>query len=219
VSCSLRGSGAPRWLLASSSDPTVFAKLKTVKARLWPSLEPWVSLFGSTCAPTVQGQSALERIWHIDSPVLIMALDFRSEPLTIFKVAPLSLGSAALPVRELCRRWRSNPSGKCSQERLPRGTVTSTMRKAAHPSGCARCGAGAGCSAIKYSSLRELCCGQHSAVQQAKWFGARPEGVSPTRRAPRVSGGASCLSRSLSPPSNGVGLDREEARYEGFRFW
>ena len=50
------------------------------------------------------------------------------------------------------RRWRSNPSGKCSQERLSRGTVTSTMRKAAHPSGCARCGAGAGCSAIKYQS-------------------------------------------------------------------
>ena len=33
------------------------------------------------------------------------------------------------------------------------GTVTSTMRRAAHPSGCARCGAGAGCSAIKYQSL------------------------------------------------------------------
>jgi len=31
--------------------------------------------------------------------------------------------------------------------------VTSTMRRAAHPSGCARCGAGAGCSAIKYQSL------------------------------------------------------------------
>jgi len=45
------------------------------------------------------------------------------------------------------RRWRSNPSGKCSQERPTWGTVTSTMRKAAHPSGCARCGAGAGCSA------------------------------------------------------------------------
>ena len=27
------------------------------------------------------------------------------------------------------------------------------MRRAAHPSGCARCGAGAGCSAIKYQSL------------------------------------------------------------------
>ena len=40
-----------------------------------------------------------------------------------------------------------------SQERLARGTVTSTMRRAAHPSGCARCGAGAGCSAIKCQSL------------------------------------------------------------------
>ena len=36
------------------------------------------------------------------------------------------------------------------QERLSRGTVASTMRRAAHPSGCARCGAGAGCSAIEY---------------------------------------------------------------------
>ena len=30
---------------------------------------------------------------------------------------------------------------------------SSTMRRAAHPSGCARCGAGAGWSAIKYQSL------------------------------------------------------------------
>jgi len=51
------------------------------------------------------------------------------------------------------RRWRSNPSGKCTQERLTRGTETTTMRRAAHPSGCARCGAGAGFSAIQYQSL------------------------------------------------------------------
>ena len=50
-------------------------------------------------------------------------------------------------------RWRSNPSGKFSQEQLTRGTVTGTMRGAAHPSGCARCGAGAGCSAMKCQSL------------------------------------------------------------------
>ena len=43
------------------------------------------------------------------------------------------------------------PSGPC--ERLARVTVTSTMRRAAHPSGCARCGAGAGCSAIEYEYL------------------------------------------------------------------
>jgi len=54
------------------------------------------------------------------------------------------------------RRWRSNPSGKCSQERLTRGTITSTMHRAAHLSGCARCGAGAGCSAIKYQFLRSF---------------------------------------------------------------
>ena len=57
-----------------------------------------------------------------------------------------------------CKRWRSNPSGKCSQERLARGTVASTMRRAAHPSGSARCGAGAGCSAMKYQSLLTLGC-------------------------------------------------------------
>ena len=51
-------------------------------------------------------------------------------------------------------RWRSNLSGKCSQERLTRGTVTITMRRAAHPSGCERCVAGAGCSAIKYQSIK-----------------------------------------------------------------
>ena len=34
----------------------------------------------------------------------------------------------------------------------------STMRGAAHPSGCARCGAGAGCSSIKYQSLGESSC-------------------------------------------------------------
>ena len=33
------------------------------------------------------------------------------------------------------------------------GTVTSTMRRAANPFGCARCGAGADCSAAKYQSL------------------------------------------------------------------
>jgi len=59
----------------------------------------------------------------------------------------------ARPYPVQCRRWRSNPSGKCSQDRLTRGTVTSTMRRAAHPSECARCGAGVGCSAIKYQSL------------------------------------------------------------------
>ena len=42
------------------------------------------------------------------------------------------------------------------KERLTRGTVTSTMRRAAHPSGCARCGAGAGCSVIKNTNLISL---------------------------------------------------------------
>jgi len=63
------------------------------------------------------------------------------------------LPNPATPFRLPPHRWRSNPSGKCLQERLTRGTVTSTMRRAAHPSGCARCGAGAGSSAIKYQPL------------------------------------------------------------------
>jgi len=54
-----------------------------------------------------------------------------------------------------CRRWRSNPSGKCSQERLTPGTVTSTMRRVALPSECAMCGAGASCSAIRKPSLKQ----------------------------------------------------------------
>ena len=55
------------------------------------------------------------------------------------------------------RRWRSNPSEKSSQERLTQGTVISTKRKAAHLPVCARCGAGAGCSAIKHQPLYERC--------------------------------------------------------------
>jgi len=55
-------------------------------------------------------------------------------------------------------RSTSVSSGKCSHERLTRGTVTSTMRRAAHLSVCARCGAGAGCSAIKYQSLSLSLC-------------------------------------------------------------
>ena len=36
------------------------------------------------------------------------------------------------------------------QERLTRGTVLRTMRRAAHLSGCAWCDAGVGCSTMKY---------------------------------------------------------------------
>jgi hypothetical protein len=65
-----------------------------------------------------------------------------------------------LPEGELTRRrWRSNPSGKCSQERLTRG---STVRRAAHPSGRARCGAGAGCPAIRYQCMAGPVGGGHS---------------------------------------------------------
>ena len=53
-----------------------------------------------------------------------------------------------------CRRWRSNPSGKREQVRLPWGIVTSTMGRTANPSGCARCGAGAGCPTVKHNLSR-----------------------------------------------------------------
>ena len=49
------------------------------------------------------------------------------------------------PPRDRRRRWRSNPSGKCSYERPTRGTVCGTMRS--------MCGADAGCVAIHYQSL------------------------------------------------------------------
>ena len=42
--------------------------------------------------------------------------------------------------------------------RLTRGTVTIAMRRTAYPSGCARCGAGAGCSEKKKKSLRGSTC-------------------------------------------------------------
>ena len=48
-------------------------------------------------------------------------------------------------VTHSCRRWSSNPSGKCSYERPTRGTVCGTMRS--------MCGADAGCLAINYQSL------------------------------------------------------------------
>ena len=54
------------------------------------------------------------------------------------------------------RRCKSNPSGRFSQERLTRGTVTSTTRRAAHPSGWARCVAGAGRSAMIDSGSGEV---------------------------------------------------------------
>jgi len=86
--------------------------------------------------------------------------------LLVAFVLPRALRCTHPLLSVLCRRWRSNPSGKCSQERLTRGRVTSTMRRAAHPSGCARCGAGDGCSAIKYQS--------QSRVFQPRWL-ARKE--------------------------------------------
>ena len=58
------------------------------------------------------------------------------------------------PCTERSGKWRPNPFEKYPQERLTWGTVTSTMRRAAHSSGWARCGAGAGgCSAMKHQSL------------------------------------------------------------------
>ena len=58
-----------------------------------------------------------------------------------------------------------------------RGTVTSTMRRAAHSSESARCGAGADCSALKYQSL--LVCragGASSAGREGEYVRAMDHG-------------------------------------------
>jgi len=68
--------------------------------------------------------------------------------LTLFFLILLRWTADEVEFVPVCKRWRSNPSGKFSQQRLTRGAVTSTMRRAAHPSGCARRGAAAGCSAM-----------------------------------------------------------------------
>ena len=75
------------------------------------------------------------------------------------------------------RRWRSNPSGKCSPERLTRGAVTSTMCRAADLSGGARCGAGACCSAKKYQSLWNKECCHSSGNCPLKGFTFRVSGL------------------------------------------
>ena len=61
--------------------------------------------------------------------------------------------------------------GNCSQKRRTRSTVTSTIRSAAHLAGCARCGAGAGCSVIKYQSV-----GQSLQSLQLRWLFCSNEG-------------------------------------------
>jgi len=80
--------------------------------------------------------------------------------LSISKHSPIVVASLSVSLSLLlttllffCRgRWKSYPSEKCLRVRLTRGTVTGTMRRAAYPSGYARCGAAAGCSTIRYQS-------------------------------------------------------------------
>ena len=98
----------------------------------WTGLAPWELEFPFECSLTSTFLTAL-------NPTA-------QQPLMLF---PAEHYRRATPRT----RWRSNPSDKCSQERLTRGTVTSTIRRAAHPSGCARCGAGAGCTTMKCQSL------------------------------------------------------------------
>ena len=72
----------------------------------------------------------------------------RAEPLNRKTASGDSTGDAPAARDTLsiyCRRWSSNPSGKCSYERLTRGTVCGTMRF--------MCGADAGWLAINYQSL------------------------------------------------------------------
>ena len=69
-----------------------------------------------------------------------------------------------------------NRSRWCCYRSLTRGTVTSTLHRAAHLSGCARRVAGAGCSAIRYLSLQishEYRSLYHSLYITSKW--SRPD--------------------------------------------
>ena len=60
--------------------------------------------------------------------------EIRSSQLTLILLPAQKGGESCDCLRK--GRWRSNASGKYSQERLTRGTVTSIMRRAARPSGC-----------------------------------------------------------------------------------
>ena len=98
------------------------------------------------------------------------------------------------PVHQIKWIWTSRLSIKNSLSvlltvppRLTRGTVTSTRRSAAHPPRCARCGAGAGCSAIKYQSL---VCGEGPCE--------RPHGVT-APRSEKISTGIPHLRENSSP--------------------
>ena len=73
-----------------------------------------------------------------------------ASPITLaacasFSTCPPDATSIAFLRVSTCRRWSSNPSGKCSYQRPTRGTVCGTMRS--------MCGADAGCLAINYQSL------------------------------------------------------------------
>ena len=78
-------------------------------------------------------------------------------------------------------------------------TATSTMRRASHPSGCARCGAGAGRSAIKYQPPLPETCRRQRALE-AHRGAVQPVGCGQQRRArqARAHGGALVLSSSSS---------------------
>ena len=92
-------------------------------------------------------------------PPSLASLSLTTNPLgleiPIDKASEIDGGKILTPRRDClrCAEFARQRSSKlidtsvrrCSQERLTWGTVTSTMRMAAHPSGCARCGAGAGC--------------------------------------------------------------------------
>ena len=104
-----------------------------------------------------------------------------------------------LPKGILTDAWWLNPSRKCSQERLTRGTVSSTMRRAAHPSICARCGAGAGFAAITYQSL--FWDGRYKASWKREFKTLMAQGRS-TKSFSRCGGlgPLGCQQRSLSLP-------------------
>ena len=132
----------------------------------WPC---WMTWPGNANANVVVG--GIRVSLHSLHVVKLRALLLRQSPspfLSLHDNVPWAQSGyqALVNLPSVCRKWTTNSSGKCSQVRLTQGTVTSTMCKAAHPPGCARCGAGAVCSARKYQSLPP---GRYAATGAGRW--------------------------------------------------
>ena len=119
-------------------------------------------LFFMSEVPLYLGRFELsERVAHVLEAILVDVVHLQrgKRKAHLESRGPLRNPSCwlGLPLKSLSqhvkRKGGCTPCVTCSPKRLTQGTVTSTMHRAAHPSGCARFGAGAGCSTIRYQSL------------------------------------------------------------------